>query len=337
MKVYYGEPISGTSNVTLFANSPWNDDLQQFDNCTYITYKTQGYVHSIDAANKYIYLFGHDYAFKVNDTIFLTFAYVGSIFVSAWYTISGTTETTADDGTSVTQIEITTTPNVDPKYTIAVGNRVYLNNESLITATAPASDTIYIGYGHLHLNGSNTDATYGPYALISASPTWGAETIMCPHLPGCIVSTKPLSSSAPETDSPCNIFGDITKSFSVDQNTNMSILEIYATNYLLNKSLYYKKSSFLCFFYDWYKTELRPTVQVTEAGWLMEGDRIAVLQNTADTALDVEYGDYKNQYQILSWSLDADKMVVTCELGDFETNMNTLINDKTTAINTPIT
>ena len=143
--------------------------------------------------------------------------------------------------------------------------------------------------------------------------------------------------AAPETDSPVDIFGVIQKTFTVDQNTSEPELEVYATGYLLNHSLYYKKASFLCFFYDWYKTELRPTVQVTEAGWLMEGDRIAVLQNTADTALDVEYGDYKNQYQILSWSLDADKMVVTCELGDFETNMNTLINDKTSAINTPIT
>jgi len=332
--IYRGLPQNSTTSVTFFANELWLDTKQEFDDCDYITYKTQGYIYSVDTANKYIYLIGHDYALQVNDKISMTYSGFGAVYVTGWYDISALLETTSD-GVPLTRVTVTTTPSAYPKYSLAFGNRLYINTGTLALAVSPLYDTVFVGCGYMLLSSASVDATYGLYYPVASPP--GSLDVMCPHIPGCIISSTPINISAPDSSSPCGLFGDIMKSFTVDQNTNMSILEIYATNYLLNKSLYYKKASFLSFFYDWFKTELRPTNQVTEAGWLMEGDRISVLQNTADTALDIEYGDYKNQYQILSWSLDTDKMVITCELGDFETNMNTLINDKTTAINTPIT
>ena len=133
------------------------------------------------------------------------------------------------------------------------------------------------------------------------------------------------------------MFGLILKTITADSTAMYPDLEVYAMNYLVNFSYYYRKGTFWAFIYDWFKADIRAVNEVSENGWLRAGDEICILQNTADTPTDLQYGQYKNQWQIVGWTLDADQMTVTAELGDHERNTNTLINDKTSGINYTIT
>ena len=127
------------------------------------------------------------------------------------------------------------------------------------------------------------------------------------------------------------------KTLNADSAALFADIEIYAMNYLVNYSYYYRKGTFWAFVYDWFKPDIRPASEVSENGWIRAGDEICILQNTADTPTDTQYGQYKNQWQVVGWTLDADQMIVTAELGDHERNTNTLINDKTSGINYTIT
>ena len=334
--IYYGYALANSSTQALIlpAKDAWNNTKLFFDNSTFITFKTQGYVHSIDTANKYVNLLGTEYAFVVNDTFTVAWTtYLNNITAGA-YTISAVTITTASDGTPITQLTISATPaSTIPKYAMAIGTKLYINDNSIDLTGSPGVD-VNIGNGSAQLYAGAVDATYGPYLNFFSV---GAATLDHPHYPGCIVSNQTYTETSPQTGSPLNLFGLIGKTITSDQQVSLSDLEVYATNYLINYSFYYRKGTFWAFVYDWFKADIRAVNEVSENGWLKAGDEICILQHTGDTATDTEYGQYKNQWQIVAWTLDADQMTVSADLGDHERNTNTLINDKTSGINYTIT
>jgi hypothetical protein len=335
-----------TETVSFGAVTEWIPAEERFDHSTFVTQKTMGYAHSTDGT--YLYLRGWGWALPTDNDpyINLTHADSGGTFYYGY--IVASTEVIRS-GEKVTRVETY----VDWAEPVLPGDTVYVswaptggsdcmpifvNSFTDIGGGASTTINVRVGdfsyYASLGTLKAGTHAVFGNYINLRAQ--YGSDITI--HYPGCIVwNTSSYSETSPEATSPMAYFGHLEKSFALDQSVSKGDLEVYASKYLINLSQYYKKGGFWSIFYDWFKTDMRPANQVTEAGWISVGDLVAVLQNTGDTVTDVQYGLYKNQWQILSWTLDGDKMSVSCELGDFEMNMNSLINDKTAGVNSTIT
>jgi len=356
---------TGTTITSSFAAvTSWIDAQNRFTDTTYITYRTMGYVQAtqdnVDASTSYVFLKGWNWALP-------SISSFSSVYIIAFiepttggsaalgYQFKNPTEMILN-GERVTKLTInapvisTNAPNgatalyqYEDDPSTHWGMVLYVKSYTDIGWTTGAgsgqpdlkcgSDTIAPVPGNT--TSAGTDAVFGPYILVY--PPVG-NNLPSPHYPGCIIwKTSSYSETSPASGSPAQMFGTIMKTITADSTAMYPDIEIYATNYLINHSFYYRKGTFWSFVYDWFRPDIRLAAELSENGWLRAGDEICILQNTGDTPTDTQYGQYKNQWQVVGWTLDADQMVVTVELGDHERNTNTLINDKTSGINYTIT
>jgi hypothetical protein len=330
--------VTGSNvSATLFAKDAWSTTRNFFNNSTWITQKTEGYIYSCAAGSTTLIMIGQGYALRNGETIEVYATDTAGASVITFRTINGTPTTqTQTDGTATTTITLSSSVSANAllKYGLAFGWNLYVKE----TAPLAISGTTYLNVGvetNRGYNAVGVDATYGPY--ITFAGYGGTVSIQSIHLPGCLVSKQTYTEASPETGSPINYFGLILRTMTADSLISVADLEVYTTNYLINHSFYYRKGTFWAFVYDWFKPDIRAVNEVSENGWLRAGDEICILQNTGDTATDTQYGQYKNQWQVVAWTLDADSMIVSADLGDHERNTNTLINDKTSGINYTIT
>jgi hypothetical protein len=168
-----------------------------------------------------------------------------------------------------------------------------------------------------------------------------SSTYTIPHGPGAIVWRGGIYDEAlshPENDySPCYYHGIISKTYMSDINISSSDLETYATLNLIKNSFYYRKGSFWCMLFDWFKTDKRTPYEQSSQSFIQVGDTISCLQNVVDTEDATLYGQFKNIWQVVSYTFDANTYKVTVELGDFERNMFTQLSDKTSSLHQTIT
>jgi hypothetical protein len=327
--------VGSTATMAIAAKDEFDTVKGYPKNSAFITFPKSGYIYQYTDGSTSLVVIGQGFAIKSGDELSLNLKTpVGIANANTSVTGSPTTQTQLD-GTLTTTIPIAavTVGATIAKYSTFFGNKIYVNDNSIYT-----SGTIQINVGGIvnamYINSSGVDATYGPYL---SAPSGTSQALALPVVPGTIISLNTYTESAPQTGSPVNYFGLIEKTVTVDSATTVEQLALYATNYLLNHSFYYRKGTFWAFVYDWFKPDIRAVNEVSENGWLKAGDEICILQNTGDSATDLQYGQYKNQWQVVAWTLDADSMVVSADLGDHERNTNTLINDKTAGINYTIT
>jgi len=340
-----------TFAFSLAAPTVWDSTKIQFTDTTFITFKTMGYPVSQDGT--YLYLDGWGWALPITGDTYIEVAFPSTGGVSGSAIKLSATSEIIYNGRQVTKCTFTAPWTTDlPAGTIAYlagyfpnfaggayGLCLFVKSYSdigySVSGTHPdvkVGESVYSSAAAGPYCG--TDATYGDYIVLT--PLYD-ETAFS-HFPGCLVwINSSYDESSPATGSPLDYFGLISKTLTADQQTSSANIEVYATNYLINHSFYYRKGTFWAFVYDWFKADIRPVNEVSENGWLRAGDEICILQHTGDSATDLEYGQYKNQWQVVAWTLDADQMTVTADLGDHERNTNTLINDKTSGINYTIT
>jgi hypothetical protein len=329
--------LNNTFSLSMAAKDEYDPVTMFPKHSSFLTFQSDAYVYSYETSGVAIVLIGQNLAIKAGDTFWVWGIHTdGTTQIYGSRTVDSVTTQVQSDGTPTTTVNFTTYLDTQPlqKYSIFVNSKTYV--KALPSTSLPA--TWNIGIEQRQYQYSGTNAVYGLYvAITNYSQAGYNSTIVYPHLAGCLISTSLNSESDPEEYSPIDYFGLISQTLTADQQITPPILEVYATNYLLNHSFYYRKGSYWAFVYDWFKADIRPIRQVSEAGWIKEGDEICILQNTADTPTATQYGQYKNQWQVVGWTLDADQMIVTAELGDHERNTNTLINDKTSGINYTIT
>jgi hypothetical protein len=334
-------PDTYMQSVELSACNKYDEESMWFDNSTYISQKCEGYIHSHTSMTGIFHVVGWNYAFVDGDVFYVCMIQSDNTFTVGTATITSSTEGIEADGTLTTIFVTDYMPALDAAKGLCyiVGRKTYVKSTSKITQ-AGATTVVNIGActtTRTYTNASTgLDPTFGHYLYLNATTDFDPNNDF-PHPPGCIISNNTYSETAPQTNSPIDIFGLLRNSYVCDTQISMSDLEVYATNYLFNHCFYYKKGTFWCYVYDWFKTDIRPSSQLSEAGFIKEGDQITVLQNVGDASTDLEYNDYKNRWQVMEWSFDSETMKVTVQLGDFERNVNTLLNDKTTGINNTIT
>jgi len=329
----------GSYTIPAYAKDDWDNMTQFFKNSTFITQKTSGWIYSYAKNATTVVLIGQGYAIQNGDVVSFyayrnTDAPLGTTGVKGTVNAVPTTQVQAD-GTPTTTLSFASGLDTSgwARYGSFVCHKIYVDTISRVYA----SGTVMLNLGFFDsasVTSSGIDALYGPYLVADTTTTMGA---VLPHVPGTIVSTQTYTPTSPQSASSLALFGTMAKTLVSDQNVDPAVLEQYCSMYLWNSSSYLKKGAFWCIFYDWYKSGFRSSCQWIDVDWIREGDLIGVLQNTADTITDVQYAQYKNQWQVVEWTLDAETMKVSCELGDIEMNPNTLVNSKTSGLNTTLT
>jgi hypothetical protein len=346
---------SSTISTTLEASNKWEAEDCMFENCSVVTNKMDGYIHSYTAGATVMYLIGTGYALNNPDVFDVYMRFAGAsaptwnIGAGGGYTVSATpTLFYASDGTALTQLVFTpaiNTPTANAaKYSVLCARKAYVQDKSrLVTAGYIGGATpiiFFFGGGSVTktVTTEGTDATYGDWV----SGTKGGTDVY-PILPGCFVK-GPGSFGSPSIN-PIVQNGTLAITETVDHAITRGELEQYATQSLINHSFYLRKASLLCFITDFLKPGARGVNQLYDWQMIKEGDRIAVAPDS-DVATgsggkslnDLWYdGQSKYKWEVVSWTLDCTTMKVSIELGDYEPNVFSLMNSKTAALDRTIT
>jgi hypothetical protein len=355
-----GKSSNGTSiTCAMSAVTPWNQYIGAFDGTTTITSRTEGTVietHDItsgSSAGVYVTLEGWGYPsvgyFAVKT---VSGGWVApsakTIILTATETYSGTQRVTIfrfpyvpSGGFYVPIIgdllmmTTATSPPTAPFY-----GYFYIDSPTNLGYVAGSS--IYIGGETIQTTSVGLDPIRGYVVgyLCDGTPLHrdAANPLTQPHATGASVyMASGYSETSPSTGSPVYYHGIILQTYTVDQNITAATLELYASMCLIAYSYYYRKASLWCTIFDFFKTDSRDLYGVTSASLLGPGDRIGVLPKSTDDYTQTLYGQLRNIWQIVSFSVDANTLQVQVELGDFERNVFTILADKTAAINQTIT
>jgi hypothetical protein len=329
---------------SLVAKDKWNEEELQFDNTSYITYCTEADVYKVDTIGSYyVTVLRGAGTWHSGDTVFITYCVSGvwsiaSKTVIGVFNWNGLYGEELGDRTPTTVIHLNSAVRTAGTTKI-INSKVYIKDPARITQ---AGDYTYLNIGFEQTTRKVTNAltgydpVYGNYMKMASTSDLTPENVLV-HGAGCPVSNNTNSEASPEALSPITYFGLITNTQTVDQGISDAVLETYAISLLNYYAYYYKKASVWCFINDYYKDDIRYPAEVTNAGWIREGDRIACLQNQEDSIDDMQYGMYKNRYQVIQWVLDANRMTVSLELGDQEKNVFTMINEKVQSLDKTIT
>ena len=352
-----GTGVGSTITSTLYAKDQWDGTYNFFKNCTYVTQRMDGYVYSYATSATTIVLIGQGYALANGDTfyVYATGSTNGVTSVYGPRTISGTpTIETQADGTLTTTVTFSGAYlDTQPlnKYGAFISVKTYVADPVWMWGTGSYPITAYIG--GLLLNqrtysagytGVSASATYGNYITLAGTGAGAFPTgaIPIPALPGTLLSwTSPTGT--PNFQSPLAYYGPILYTQTVDQNITQSDLDVYATQYLVNKSYYLRKASVTAkLVMDYCAPGWRSQYQTYDPNMVREGNLITVL-----TSLNLSPGNnpnaqwpdgqYVNRWQVMSWTLDGSTMQVTCELGDYEKNTYTLMQQLTSSSNQTLT
>ena len=352
-----GTGVGSTITSTLYAKDQWDGTYNFFKNCTYVTQRMDGYVYSYATSATTIVLIGQGYALANGDTfyVYATGSTNGVTSVYGPRTISGTpTIQTQADGTLTTTVTFSGAYlDTQPlnKYGAFISVKTYVADPVWMWGTGSYPITAYIG--GLLLNqrtysagytGVSASATYGNYITLAGTGAGAFPTgaIPIPALPGTLLSwTSPTGT--PNTQSPLAYYGPILYTQTVDQNITQSDLDVYASQALVNKSFYLRKASITAkLITDYCAPEWRSQYETSNPHIVREGNVITVLTSLSvspgnDPGIQWPDGQYMNRWQIMSWMLDGSTMQVVCELGDYEKNTYTMMQQLTSSSNQTLT
>jgi hypothetical protein len=341
---------SDSISTTLYALNKWEPEATMFENSTVVTQKTDGYIYYCAAASTDLYLIGQDYVIQNGDVIDVwcrwTDGSTPELITNR--TVNSVANTTQSDGTKTTKLVINSALSGSKNcgmYSVVSCRRTYVQDYSRLYSSLP-SNSIWFGGAtssgkpvYKIITSVGTDTHYGKYIIGIASFDAGVSGVR-PILPGCLVSQR-RGGETPQAGSPQALFGIISLTETVDQATTLGDLEVYATQALINHSFYLRKGKFQCTIPNFLKPGQRGYGQAYDWQMIKEGDLITVspIQTfPVGEGIDDKYfdGQYKYRWEVISWTLDCNSMILSVELGDYEPNVNVLINDKTQSLDRTI-
>jgi hypothetical protein len=349
-----GNGVGSTITSTLYAKDQWDGTYNFFKKSSYVTQRMDGYVYQYDntISASVIILIGQGYAWQAGDKFYAWAIYKSgspSPQLIGPATVSTVSTQTQADGTLTTTL--TTTGNIDTngawkKYCVLVAEKLYIADPAWLVNSSASSTPINVGqlvrnydYSSSHY-GASGDPIYGNYIKVASSAGFGANPV--PAFPGTLVSYT-NTNPTPDTQSPLKYYGSILYTQTVDQSITQSDLDVYASQALVNKSYYLRKASVTAkLIMDFVAPGCRGLYQTYDPRMVMEGELITVLTSANlspgnnDSAIYPD-GQYQNRWQVMSWSLDGSTMQVTCELGDYEKNTYTLMQQLTSSTNQTLT
>lgn len=209
-----------------------------------------------------------------------------------------------------------------------LNQRLYVDDNSKV-----GTNEVLIGEELITIDSVGSDSTYGDYIQFAdVNDRVSTASIKCyPHDIGALVARTNYTEASPQTGSAYELYGRYIDDRTVDGNITFGTLDTYATNLLLGLGNFYKKAT--CW------------VPMVEAYVKRVGEFDIVLQPSMATPIHVsdrlsftEYtGATPVEYQVVSVKTIFDQGKVELELGDFEKNVFTSLEQKTNAVNRTLT
>jgi hypothetical protein len=248
----------------------------------------------------------------------------------------------ASDGTVITQfllLESTLPASSDSDYGgrgFFMAPRLYVADHTKIGGNYE----VLIGEETVTITARNNDTTYGNYIDIGAASAriTSASKKCYPHGVGALVarttdnSANPVDEEHPQVGSPIALYGLYIDSRTVDNNITYGTLDAYATSLLVGLGNFYQKAT------TWGPLVLAHVQHVGEYYGGLAQQNISIPPRSSDRLNFTEYtGATPDDYQVVAVTIDCDRMTVTLELGDFEKNVFTSLQQSTNAVNRTLT
>jgi hypothetical protein len=285
-----------------------------------------GYSSGVPSTSCYIWVYGWGYAIPASTAM----AIVWGSSARAFTTSGSTIEQTMEDGTKVTRITITPGDMLVQDQEFSGRGFVMSPRLYVIDASQVGTNEVLIGEEKITVTATGTSATYGPYIDVGAATARvTSATLKCyPHGVGALVARTNYTEASPETGSGLDLYGLYIDPRTVDNNTTYGALDAYVTNLLLGLGNFYKKGT------TWGPMALCYVPHVGEYYGGLVQTSLQVPPRPTDRLSFTEYtGATPEEFQIVSVTIDHDQMTVTLELGDFEKNVYTSLQQSTNAIN----
>ena len=257
----------------------------------------------------------------------------GTAATTAGFTLEGTDAA----GTQYTDVFLSKFPTSD------FSGRGFLLNKRLYVQTADnvADNEVLIGEEKITVDEHGLDTVYGDYIDFSSVINRVTSSILkCyPHDVGALVARTNYTEAAPEEDSAiapidpahpmqCGIH---IGNFTVDGNITYGTLDGYATYMLLGLGYFFKMATTWCplsYGYVLQVGEFHGSAQSNISRPIEVGDWISTTEFTGDTPVE---------YEVVEVTIKPDEGRMLLQLGDYEKNVFTSLQQNTNALNRTLT
>jgi hypothetical protein len=200
--------------------------------------------------------------------------------------------------------------------------------------STPITAEVLIGEETVTIEASGLDSTYGYYIDIDdPEDRVTSSTKKCyPHGVGALVASTNYTESAPESTSPFALYGLTSTTTTVDNNITYGDLDAYATSLLLGFGAFYKKAT--C----WAPIITCGVKRVGKGAASPSTFDISTPPRVGDTVEIIEYsGADAQNFEIVGLTIKYDEGKILLELGDYEKNIFTSLQQSTNAVNRTLT
>jgi hypothetical protein len=281
-------------------------------------------------------LYGGSYTIPSGSSVALSIpnsGVAGTAATTAGFTLEGTDAS----GTQYTDVFLS-------KFTTAdFSGRGFLLNKRLYVQTADnvGNNEVLIGEEKVTIASHGLDTIYGDYIQFSSVINRVTSSILksYPHDVGALVARTNYTEAAPEEDSAiappdpahpmqCGIH---IGNFTVDGNITYGTLDGYAAYMLLGLGYFYKMATTWCpleYGYVLQVGEFHGSAQSNIPRPIEVGDWISTTEFTASTPVE---------YEVVEVTIKLDEGRMLLQLGDFEKNVFTSLQQNTNALNRTLT
>jgi len=274
-----------------------------------------------------VYIYGRGFAIPTGTVMAMVTPQGSAVAV----TTSGTpSDVVFNNGTLGMAVQLTQMPTADySNKGYLMSPRLYVDDHSKV-----GTNEVLIGEEKITIPAVGNDTTYGNYIDVGAATSRiSSASIKCyPHGVGALVARTNYTEASPQSASAVATYGLYIDKRTVDSNITYGTLDSYVSNLLLGLGNFYKKAN------TWGPIIL---VYVPHVGEYYGGLAQTSLQMPPRPADRVSFTEYTGgtpvEYQIVAVTIDHDKMTVSLELGDFEKNVFTSLQQSTNAVNRTLT
>jgi hypothetical protein len=278
-----------------------------------------------------VWLYGHDYLIYDGSLVYLTTPPNGAVIA---YTTDGDPSEGIDaNGVKYTSVVLTTWPTKDYSY-----KGFFLNSYlHVMNADAVGNNDVLIGEEPFTIT-SHTHATSTYiYDFITNNLTRGGGsglmTEKCyPHGVGALVARTNYTEAAPDANSPLGLYGLTSTTTTVDSNLTYGDLDAYATSLLLGFGAFYKKAT--C----WAPIITCGVKRAGKGSASPSTFDISTPPRVGDTVEIIEYsGADAQNFEVVGLTIKYDEGKILLELGDYEKNIFTSLQQSTNGVNRTLT
>ena len=325
--VYSVVGVPGTSATEKFniqrAGIPWYDAFGSTGTTVIINKLPLSGMSELGTSSK-IWLYGWDYTIPTGTVLA---ASIPGKTATAVTTTGAPVEGIDTNGVKYTEIALTSWLLQDfSGRGFLLSPRLYVDNYSVV-----GNNEVLIGEEKITITASGKSTTYGNYIDVgTAANRITSATKKCyPHDVGSLVARTTYTEASPEALSVYSDYGCRINTSTVETNTTYGKLDSYATAILLGFGAFYKKATCWMPIYNAAVPRvgiLTPNANRTTMPRL--GDVVGIIETTGATPVD---------YQIVGININYDEGKVELQLGDYEKNIFTSLQGKTSGLNQTIT